>query len=84
MTPSKSDEAQEDGPRVDRGQRVRREMELHPAHDGKERTLSARPKRSGVLPADMTNAAAKRVTTEDVVEVEENASAWEALDDETD
>jgi hypothetical protein len=75
-------EAPDDADGVARGQRVRREMEVDTAHDGKERTRSAKPKRSGQLPADMTNAAPAEPSVEDVVELEPGPSSWEAKADE--
>ena len=68
--------------RVDRGQRIARETQLRDGHDGKERAHFARPLTQGRLPADMTgNRKAMSITVEDVVEMVEGASAWEALED---
>jgi hypothetical protein len=70
--------------RVDRGQRVARETDLAQAWDGKERAHFARPLKAGALPPDMTGAGervAAPITVEDVVEVPEAASSWEALED---
>jgi hypothetical protein len=65
---------------VDRGQRVSGEAHMTEAHDGKQKADFVRPKR-GVLPADMSDAAASPATTEDVVETKPAASAWEAIED---
>ncbi|MGH6958338.1 MAG: hypothetical protein ACREEW_16870 [Caulobacteraceae bacterium] len=71
--------------KVDRGQRVARETEMGECHDGKERAHFAHPMH-GRLPADMHGAGAtpSPITVEDVVEVTETASAWEAIEDEAD
>jgi hypothetical protein len=62
--------------KVDRGQRV----EVGP--DGKERARFARPK-VGLLPPDTDSRAGQSpVTVESVVEVAEDASVWEALEEE--
>jgi hypothetical protein len=68
--------------RVDRGQRIADETHLADGHDGKERAHFVKPK-AGVLPADMHGGAgAAAVTTEDVVEAADTASAWEAREHE--
>ncbi|HEY1752464.1 MAG TPA: hypothetical protein VGG29_14490 [Caulobacteraceae bacterium] len=67
--------------RVDRGQRVAGETRFADGHDGKERAHFVKRK-EGQLHADMTGGAgAAPVTTEDVVEAPDTASAWEARED---
>ena len=68
--------------RVDRGQRVIRETHLGDCHDGKERAHFAMPLRVGALPADVHGTSGwSAITVEDVVEVPETASSWEALEE---
>ncbi|MBV9995447.1 MAG: hypothetical protein JO127_09555 [Caulobacteraceae bacterium] len=71
----------DDSVRIDRGQRVRREAEFEPSHDGKARAAFARPMRRGLLASDLDNHGPAPVTVESVVEVDEGGSAWEALED---
>ena len=69
--------------KVDRGQRVIREVQLEEGPDGKERAYFARPK-VGLLPPDTDGRAGQSpVTVESVVEVAPDASVWEALEDES-
>jgi hypothetical protein len=66
--------------RVARGHRVIDETRFGGCHDGKERAHFARPMR-GLLPADLQGAHGPApATVEDVVEVADGASAWEALE----
>jgi hypothetical protein len=65
---------------VARGQRLGDEVEIAIARDGKEKVKSAKPHR-GPLPQDLnTSPPAQPVTTEDVVEVAETPSSWEAVE----
>ena len=67
--------------RVDRGQRVAKEVELTKGWDGKERARFARPMH-GELPPDTAGIDdASPVTVESVVEEAPSASAWEAIED---
>jgi len=66
--------------KVARGQRVREEVALERGHDGKERANFARP-RTGELPPDMDTQGPAPVTVENVVDVDDAASAWEAIED---
>ncbi|HZZ89797.1 MAG TPA: hypothetical protein VFE13_15830 [Caulobacteraceae bacterium] len=65
---------------VGRGQRVSDEVEIAGAHDGKEKAKSAKP-RTAPLPQDLnTSPPAQPVTTEDVVDVADTPSSWEAVE----
>jgi hypothetical protein len=72
----------DDPARVDRGQRVWREASIEDGHDGAAQARFVRAK-SGELPADSHGRDGTRpapVTTEDVVESPDTASAWEAIE----
>ena len=67
---------------VRRGQRVRAATTMGGCHDGKERAHFARPRPSGALPADLQGSPGPLpVTVEDVVEVDDDGSAWEAIEE---
>jgi hypothetical protein len=68
--------------KVDRGQRIRREVQIQTGHDGKERANFALPRVRDLEPDTDSESETTPVTVESVVEVPETASAWEALEEE--